>query len=211
MFHYQLMNYLPLLYLIAVASCQSCISTSNEIPDNIITQESIMEASTHYDDFCDYFYAEGTLNDTLRFKFEDMEDYGPVHLSNDELEQIYCEIKRGNTEAYKILFDHYFYSYSNGIPRFEMDKLICMTDYLAQKYSYYRGYLACGNFIFECLTFDTDDYYAAKMISYYEMYFEVSHSKTLAKRLYEIFCGNYFFQDKDTVKANYYERFIIAK
>lgn len=83
---------------------------------------------------------------------------------------------------------------------------------MARKYSYYRGYLACGNIIFDYIRLnDADDYYAATMITYYENYFEYSKSKSTAKKLYEIYSGNYSFQSKDPVKAKYYEEFLSGK
>lgn len=209
--HYRIKNLLFIIIYFEMASCRLNPSTAYEIPDNNVSKESAMVADTFPNNFCDFFYSEDTLNDTLHFNFEDIEDFGPVYLSEDELKQIYCEIKRGNIEAYKIMCHHYFYSYSQYIPETEMDKLICITDFLAQKYFYYNGYLACGNYIFDHLKFSTDDYYATTMITYYEKYFEFSRSKAVAKKLYDIFCGNYSFQDKNPVKAKYYEDFISDK
>ncbi|MBP5328123.1 MAG: hypothetical protein J6Y98_09475 [Bacteroidales bacterium] len=141
----------------------------------------------------------------------DGEDFGPIHLSDDELKQVYCEIKRGSIEAYKILCLHYFYSHSQYISRFDLDKLICITDFLALKHCYYEGYWICGNYIFDYLDFCADEYYVAIMIKYYEKYFELSQSKTAAKKLYEIYNGNYSFHDKDPIKARHYEEFISNK
>ena len=191
-----------------MTSCQC--STTTVIPDDSIVQENIIDSNSHHDDFCDFFYSKDTLNDTLHFNFENREDFGPVYLSDNELKQIYCEIKRGNIDAYKLLFDHYFYSYPiDNFPKAEIDKLICITDFLARKYSYYRGYLMCGGFIFNCLKYNADDDdYANTMITYYEKYFELTQSETIAMKLHEIYCGNYSFHDKDSVKAKYYEEVI---
>ena len=208
-----IMNILPLLLIIGMTSCQSSTSTTPVMPDNSIVQGTSIDSNSHHDDFCDYFYSKDTLNDTLHFNFEDREDFGPVYLSDNELKQIYCEIKRGNINAYKLLFLHYFYTYpTNNFPKSEIDKLICITDFLAQKYSYYRGYLMCGGFIFDYLKFNADDdYYTTTMITYYEKYFELSQSKDIAMKLYEIYCGNYSFHDKDSVKAKYYEKVLGRK
>ena len=193
-----------------MTSCQSSTSSTPVIPDNSIVQGTSIDSNSHHDDFCDYFYSKDTLNDTLHFNFEDREDFGPVYLSDNELKQIYCEIKRGNIDAYKLLFLHYFYTYPTvNFPKTEIDKLICITDFLARKYSYYRGYLMCGSFIFDFLKYNADDdYYANTMITYYEKYFELTKSATIAMKLHEIYCGNYSFHDKDSVKAKYYEEVI---
>ena len=206
--YYQILNVLPIIIALEMAACQSGVSTTPVIPDDSIS----IDNDARHDDFCDYFYSKDTLSDTLHFNFEGRDDFGSVYLSEDELKQIYCEIKRGNVDAYELLYLHYFYSYSPSLPRTEMDKLICITDYMARKYSYYRGYLACGNIIFDHLRFHVDDdYYAATMIAYYEKYFEFSKSESIAKRLYEIYSGNYSFQDTDPVKAKYYEEFLFGK
>lgn len=204
-------NYLPILFTIGIISCQSCINTKPAFSDDISSNEVTIDSSYPHDAFCEYFYSKDTLNDTLRFNFGDRADFGPVYLSEDELKQIYCEIKRGNTDAYNILCTHYAYSYSQYIPRSEMDKLICVTDFLGQEYSYYKGYLTLGNYFFDYLKSNVDDYYAAKMIAYYEKYFEFSQSKSIAIKLHEIYCGKYSFHDKDSVKAKYYEGIIIGK
>lgn len=208
----RIMNCLPLFLIVEITSCQSCINESTIIPGSNNTQKTTIEDIPHSDDFCDYFYSKDTLTDTLHFNFDDkVEDFGPVYLSDNELEQIYCEIKRGNTNAYDVLCDYYFYSYSQYLPKSEMDKLICITDFLSQKKSYYRGYLACGNFIFDYLKFHVDDYYTNIMITYYEKYYEFSRSKSIAIKLHEIYSGKYSFYGKNTVKANYYEQFITDK
>ena len=205
MSHYHIMNILPVFLILGMTSCQSGVSTTLKIPDSSIS----IDNDTHHDAFCDYFYSKDALNDTLHFNFEGRDDFGPVYLSEDELKQIYCEIKRGNVDAYTILCLHYFYSYSPSLPSTEMDKLICITDYLAQEFSYYKGYLACANIIFDHLRHNAnDDYYAATMIAYYEKYFEFSKSKSIAKRLYEIYSGDYSFQDKDSVKSMYYKKLL---
>ena len=197
MSHYQILNILPIFLIMAMPSCQSGTGATPVPPDDSVS----IDNGTRHDDFCDYFYSKDTLRDTLHFNFEGREDFGPVYLSEDELKQIYSEIKRGNVEAYTILCDHYFYTYSPCLPRAEIDKLICITDYLARKYCYYRGYWACGNIIFDYLKLNADDdFYATTMVIYYEKYFEITQSKAAAKRLYEIFCGHYSFHDKDSVK-----------
>ena len=71
-----------------------------------------------------------------------------------------------------------------------------------------KAYLLSGNIIFDNLTAKTDDYYISTLIKYYETYFNISHSKSIAIKLYNIFCGNYSFHKKDSVKAEYYEGFI---
>ena len=208
--HYQTqitMNILPLFLIIGMTSCQS--SMTPVILDDSIVQETAIDSNSHHDDFCDFFYSKDTLNDTLHFKFEDREDFDPVYLSDNELKQIYCEIKRGNIDAYKLLFLHYFYTYPiNNFPKAEIDKLICITEFLGHEYSYYKGYLALGNYFFNYLKFNVNDYYAAKMIAYYEKYYELTTSATIAMKLHEIYCGNYSFHDKDSVKAKYYEEVI---
>lgn len=208
---YRVFLFLPAFLIAQLSLCLFCPSTANEISVDNNSQSFTIYDSTHHDDFCDYFYSKDTLGDTLYFNFQDREDFGPVLLSGDELKQIYCEIKRGNIDAYRILNDHYFYSYSLYIPKSAMDKLICITEFLAQKYYYYRGYLECGNCIFDYLKYNTDDYYTATMISYYEKYFGFSQSTTVAERLYEIYCGNYSFHEKDSIKAKYYEGFLFNK
>ncbi len=205
--HYQGLNYLPIFLTLIITSCQSCINTTPMNPEKYISQEAIIDSNS-YHDFCDYFYSRDTLRDTLHFDFEERDDFGPVYLSNNELKQIYCEIKRGNIDAYKILCTYYFYSYSPYIPKSEVDKLICITDFLAIKYCFYEGYLICGNYILDYLRYNADDYYTTIMITYYETYFEHSKSKNTAQKLYEIYCGNYSFHDKDLVKAKYYKKFI---
>lgn len=187
--------------------CQNSQGFSSEIYGDIISREITIDDSSHEYDFCDYFYTKDSINDTLYFDYEDREDYRPVCLSDYELKQIYCEIKRGDIRAYKILCLHYFYSHSQYISRSDLDKLICITDYLALKYHYYSGYLICGNYIFDYLEFNADDYYAATMIKYYEKYFESTQSKAVAKKLYEIFCGDYPFFEQNSTKANYYKEF----
>lgn len=209
--HYRRLFYLPVFLIIAPIYCQSCKRATIAIPNDNNSQETTIYETSHYDNLCDYLFSKDSVNDTLYFNFRDREDFGPVYLSDDELKQIYCEIKRGNIEAYKILCHHYFYSYSQYIPRCEIDKLVCITDYLVQRHSYYRGYLICGNFIFDHLRFcaeNVNDFYVAQMITYYEKYFDFSHSKTVAKRLYEIFCGNYDFFEGEAGKALYYEEYI---
>jgi len=193
-----------------MTSCHSGTSTTPIIPDNNISHKStIIDDHFHHYDICDFLYSKDTLDDTLHFNFENREDFGPVKLSDNELKLLYCEIKRGNIEAYKILFDHYFYSYTpNNIPRAELDNFICITDFLARRHHYYRGYLVCADYIFEYLNYNADEYYATVMIKYYEEYFDSSQSRTVAKKLYKIFCGNYSFHDKDPTKAKYYEGFI---
>ena len=131
--HYRTIIFLPLFLTVKLIPCQSHLSTATQIPKNIFFQETTIDDNNHYDDFCDYFYSKDTLNDTLHFKFENREDFGPVYLSDNELKQLYSEIKRGNTDAYEIICHHFFYSYSEYISISELDKLICITDYLAQK------------------------------------------------------------------------------
>ncbi len=193
-----------------MASCQPGMGTTPATPDNNVMKDTIVESNTHRDAFCDYFYSKDALRDTLHFDFGKMEDFGPVRLSEPELKQIYSEIKRGNVDAYSILFTHYFYTYSH-IPKAEMDKLICITDFLAQEYSYHRGYLMCANFLFDQLKYNTKDHYTTTIITYYEKYFDSSKSESVARKLYDIYCGNYSFQDKDSVKAKYYEEFLSDK
>lgn len=164
--------------------------------------------SIRLDDFCNFFYSQDGLNDTLHFHFDTTEDFGPIHLTDDELKQIYCEIKRGNIAAYNLLFLHYFYSKSPCISKSDLDKLICITDFVASKYNYDRAYWLCGNFIFDYLQYDADKDYVATMISYYEKYFELSGANNVAEKLLKIFSGKYSFYEKDPIKAQYYEDFI---
>jgi len=179
------------------------------VPETTEVDESAVADNSHRNTFCRWLYLTDLSNDTLHFNFDKLEDFGPVHLSDDELNQIYCEIKRGNIDAYPLLFDHYFYSYpSFNIPKTEIDRLICITDYLALKYDYHQGYLMCGNLIFDNLKSRDNPYYATVLIRFYENYFAFSQSKNIAQKLYEIYCGTYSFQDKDPVKAAYYETFI---
>lgn len=206
--HHGFMLVLPLLFTVKISLCQNCISTTSRTLNKNDYQEITMYDSIPHNDFCSYFYSKDTLIDTLHFNFEDREDFGPVYLSNNELKQIYCEIKRGNIEAYEVLCLHFFYSHSQ---RYNLDKLICITDFLALKYNYYKGYWICGNIIFDNLGYNTDDFYSATLIKYYEKYFEYSKSKSVAKKLYEIYCGNYSFHDVNLIKAKYYEEFIYDK
>ena len=211
MSQYKYLLILPVIFSLKLSLCQNSQGLSNEIYCSKMSREITIDDSNHNYDFCDYFYTKDSINDTLYFDFEDREDFGPVYLSDYELKQIYCEIKRGDVRAYTILYLHYFYSHSQHISRSDLDKLICITDFLALKYHYYRGYLICGNYIFDYLEFNADDYYAATMITYYEKYFESTQSKAIAKKLYEIFCGDYSFFKQNSTKANYYKEFISDK
>ena len=166
-----------------------------------------IDDSIYHDGFCDYFYSKDTINDTLHFDFEGREDFGPIYLSDDEMKQIYCEIKRGNISAFKTLCHDYFYSDSYYIPNSDLDKLICISDFLAQKYYYYGAYLTCGNILFDNIKYNAEDYYVTKMITYYEKYFELFKLKDIAIKLFEIYNGNYSFHDKDPIKAEYYGGF----
>ena len=190
-----------------MAFCLSCAGTASETRDN---NTYSVDDSNHTIP-CEFFYLKDSINDSLCFDFENREDFGPVYLSENEVKEIYSEIKRGNIDAYKMLCLHYFYSYSQHIPRDEMDILICITDYLAEKHSYFTAYLTCANIIFDYLTFNTDDFYAATMITYYEKYFDLTKSIPVAKKLYEIYFGEYPFQNKNLTKANYYKGFISDK
>ncbi len=211
MSQYKYLLILPVIFSLKLSLCQNSQGLSNEIYCSKMSREITIDDSNHNYDFCDYFYTKDSINDTLYFDFEDRDDFGPVYLSENEIKEIYCEIKRGNIDAYKILCLHYFYSNSQCIPRNEMDILICITDFLAEKHSYYTGYLTCANIIFDYLTFNTDDSYAATMIRFYEKYFDFSKSIPVAKKLYDFFCGKYPFQYKDSIKANYYKEFISDK
>lgn len=210
MCHYKYLFILPIFVTIKLSLCQNSTSVATKSIYSNNYHVTANDDSARRVVFCDYFNSKDIINDTFHFNFSDREDYGPIYLSDDELKQIYCEIKRGSIEAYKILCLHYFYSHSQYISRSDLDKLICITDFLTQKYNYYKGYLICGNYIFDYLESCADDYYAAIMITYYEKFFELSHSKTVAQKLYEIYCGNYSFHDKDSIKARYYEEFIFS-
>ncbi len=209
--HFIFFNKTRLLLIIGMTFCQSCIIKASETHDSSGFQDTCIVYDINHNNPCDYFYLKDPINDTLHFDFENRDDFGPVYLSENEIKEIYCEIKRGNIDAYKILCLHYFYSNSQCIPRNEMDILICITDFLAEKHSYYTGYLTCANIIFDYLTFNTDDSYAATMIRFYEKYFDFSKSIPVAKKLYDFFCGKYPFQYKDSIKANYYKEFISDK
>lgn len=211
--HYRFLFVLPLIITFKPSLCQSCPSMEIETLCSSKYQGINIDDSTRLDDFCIFLYSPNTINDTLHFNFDDREEFGPVYLSNDELKQIYCEIKRGNIEAYKILCLHLFYHHAQYVPPTDLDKLICATDFLAQKFSYYRGYLICGNYIYDylCLGFNANDYYVNTMITYYEKYFEISKSKYIAQKMYDIYCGNYSFHEKDSVKAEYYKILISDK
>lgn len=212
--HYRFLFLLPFFLTFKPCLCQCDPSMAIEILDSSKYQGINIGDSTRLDSLlCNFLYSQNITNDTLHYSFEDKEDFGPVYLSNDELNQIYCEIKRGNIEAYRILCLHFFYSHAQNNSVSDLDKMICVTDYLAQKFFYYSGYLICGNYIFDylCSGFNANDYYVTTMITYYEKYFEVSKSKNIAQKLYDIYCGNYPFHDIDSVNAKYYEFFIYNK
>lgn len=208
---YRFLLVLPVFLTLKMSLCHYSIILTSKILGKNNHQGVTMYDSIRHDDFCSYFYSIDTLNDTLHFNFEDREDFGPVYLSINELKQIYGEIKRGNIKAYKVLLLHYFYRYSPCIQKSDLEKLICITDYLAQKYHYYEGYYISGNIINDYLDYNADDYYSATMINYYENYFEFSKSIRIAQKLYDIYCGNYSFHDKDSIKARYYEEFVQSK
>lgn len=192
------------LFVINIGLCQQCSSTSNVF---IATQSfSVIGTidSIHPNDICDYLFCEDISSDTLCSDFEIVDDYGPVYLSEDDLKKVICAIKRGNIKAYKLLWNYYWYN-SQHMTNTDLDKLICITDFLAQKYFYHLGYLFCANFIFDHITIYSDDYYVSTMITYYEKFYDYSHWKDIANILYDFYCGKYSFCDKDSVKAKYYE------
>lgn len=159
-------------------------------------------------DFCNYFYIHDTLDNNIYFNFNGMDDFGPITLSTIELKEIYCEIKRGRLEAYKILCLHYFYKYPYCPPSNEIEKLICITDYLVSEYSYYQCCLNSADIIFSYLIYNIGDMqFVDKMLEYYDMFFEHSHSKSVAKKLYNIYCGEYWFHEKDLVKEQYFHKY----
>lgn len=156
---------------------------------------------------CQFFYSTDSLNDTVHFDFDRMEDFGPVSLSNSEIKQIYHEIKRGNLEAYKLLLIHYFYTYPYNLPANEIEKLICITDYLTNKYKHYYCYYFSANTICSYLDYYKEDKkFVEKMLEYYEKYYEYSKSRMVAKKLKEIYSGDYWFCERNSEKEEYYSQ-----
>lgn len=197
---------LPLFLVCGISSCQQNTCSSETMFSDVILPDTSISDISNPKDFRNYFDSMDTSNTALHFDFLSMEDYGPIRLSEQEIKQIYCEIKRGSIKAYKILLLHYFYTYETYISQDELYKLIYMTDYLAVKSCYYEGYGRCGGLIFDYLKFNSDDkYLVSVMLEYYEKYFEYSQSKHIGDELYEIYSGKYSFCEKDSNKSQYYK------
>lgn len=197
---------LPLFLVCGISSCQQNTCSSETMFSDVILPDTSISDISNPKDFRTYFDSMDTSNTALHFDFLSMEDYGPIRLSEQEIKQIYCEIKRGSIKAYKILLLHYFYTYETYISQDELYKLIYITDYLAVKSCYYEGYGRCGGLIFDYLKFNSDDkYLVSVMLEYYEKYFEYSQSKHIGHELYEIYSGKYSFCKKDSNKLQYYK------
>lgn len=207
--HFKFLFFIAIIFIAELVSCQTSDSSASIIWGNNVYQGAQIENNEDSTDFCNFFNLLNPLIDTLHFDFDGLDDYGPVVLSNIELAQVYCEIKRGNIKGFTILCHHYFYAYSPCVPKAELDKLICITDYLLRNYAYYKGGLDCGNCIFDYLKYNPDNnYYVDVMIKYFETYYEHTHSESVAKILCDIYNGDYVFHSKDSIKFKYYDNLL---
>ena len=101
---------LPLFLVCGILSCQQNTCLSETMFSDLILPDTSISDISNPKDFRNYFDSMDTSDAALHFDFLSMEDYGPVRLSEQEIEQIYCEIKRGSIKAYTILLLHYLYT-----------------------------------------------------------------------------------------------------